>query len=149
MSGLEVVQVLSSALSLLEIVRRSAMFVKDARHADRHLRELHRKIKQLHRVVESVELLIHRRKSQRRGSAVKEEEERIWKNLKSSLDACNKLLVDFTKTVQSPERPNPTALQKARIQFTLDFNETEITRLQSSIDTHVQAIQVYTHILQQ
>ena len=148
MSGAEIYQVFASTITVMELARWMIQFLKNAAHADSHVRELRGKIRQLHRIVETVQALVEHRQNMQKGEVVNSCERKIWKDLKMSLRASKTLLKGFEDTVKSKDCPNPGLIRRGIIEIRLELNRNEIGAFEQGLNTQVQAIQVWISSLQ-
>ena len=140
MSGLEILQIFASAVTVAEFTLKILQFIQSVKHVDRHVKELTQKIKQLHGNVTTVQTLVEHRQDQEQDRVVSREFV-IWRRLKSSLRKSKRLLEEFEKAFKM-ERAGSNIIRGVTIELRLKWGQQEIEMFEHNLDAHVQTTQL-------
>jgi hypothetical protein len=149
MSGVEIVQVISSVAELARISFQLFQFFQRLRNADATAKEACQKIKELHRVVDGVELALRRRQDQVSRESSASGEDLVWGHVRSSIRSCHKVLLKV-RLVYTPfsVETEPGLFERAFNQIRFEVIRKEaLLEHYSTLDTQLQALQVNTQTL--
>ncbi|KAI9767073.1 MAG: hypothetical protein M1839_004630 [Geoglossum umbratile] len=146
--GLEVLGVVASAATLaelsLKVYHNLSKFTTEAGEADVTARDLQSRVNRLHKTTDTVWSTLRFRARQAEVSQPAQEEIEIWEAIKDSLNACEGSLRKFENALEDLLSGNERLgwLRLALLQLKIDRKNPAIARIEITIDTHLQMLQV-------
>jgi hypothetical protein len=149
MSGLEIVQVVSSVAELVRVSFLLFQFFQRLRNADRTAKESCQRIRELHRVIEGVELALRRRQAQVEKTHAQDGEEMVWGHLRSSTRGAVKILLKIRREYTPFEiETTPSVPERVIRQIRFEVIRKEaLSEHYTTLDTQLQMLQVNSQTL--
>ncbi|KAI9760164.1 MAG: Ankyrin-2 [Geoglossum simile] len=154
MSGFEVVGVVASAATLaelsLKIYQNLSKFITEAGEADVAARDLQSRINRLHKTTDTVWSTLRYRAKQADAGQLAREEVEIWETIRESLNTCERSLQKFENALEGLSNGSESLgwLKKALLQLKMERKNPTIAKLETTVDTHLQMMQVSLACLQ-
>jgi hypothetical protein len=151
---MDVLGAVASAATLaelsLKIYRSLSKFITEAGEADVAAKDLQSRVNRLHKTTDTVWSTLRYRTKQADAGDLAQEEAEIWESIKESLNTCERKLRKFENALQGLFSGNESLgwLKKALLQLKMDRKNPTIAKLETTIDTHLQMMQVSLACLQ-
>jgi hypothetical protein len=149
----EALQIAASAITVVETLLKTyehlSNFIEGAKTADATAKGLRDKVQLLYDVIRSVHDTLKDRARQTKTRPIMKEERRILDRIHDSLNDCRETVITFEQDLEGLRGKRRSEwIRKALLQLKLQQSNPIITRFEKSIDTHLQAQQLFLQCLQ-
>ena len=124
--------------------RQLARFLDDSRHADRTRNQLYERANSLHGLLETVKAATSNRNSQLHEKAVGDDEGKMLDRLSAALKRCESTVDRMYKKLQKlgGGEKDPNWFERAMLQVKLDYQKSDIARMERELHSDTAAIQL-------
>ncbi|GAB7363600.1 hypothetical protein MBLNU230_g4171t1 [Neophaeotheca triangularis] len=144
----EPLQTADAAIGVATLAVEAVRFLNRVKNADKTALEISNRVQQLADVLRTVNNAIHSRYSNKWAETPDGGSEEVVRQVQSSIEACNLILVDIRNKVGGYDGKNPEQTPSLIERLRIVFRHPSIARAQGDIEAHISLLQTSLGLLQ-